>query len=178
MKRVFRWFRHCYERIKYGVSYRDAWNVDIWLADKLATCLENLDKNTISYPMQAEKLHSELCEILGRKYVPTEDELKMSSDKRNLKLYHEDLKTMIRLLREYDEDKCSMQNPFKFSLHWEFKDDPNHKGCSITNFVGTEEEKAETEKYREFEERKYEYRMKCFRDALKIVSLYLDHLWD
>ena len=178
MKRVFRWFRHCYERIKYGVSYRDAWNVDMWLADKLARCLENLEKNTISYPMRAENLHSKVCDILGEKYIPTEEEKKMSSDDRNLKLYHDDLKTMIRLLREYDEDTCSMKNPYKFSLHWEFKDDPNHKGCSITNFVGTEEEKEETEKYRKFEEEKYAYRMRCFRDALDIVNIYLEHLWD
>lgn len=178
MKRIFRWFRHCYERIKYGVSFRDAWNVDTWLADKLAKNIENLDKNTISFPTQAEELHGKLCEILGRKYVPTEDELKMSSDDRNLKLYHEDLKTIVRLLREYDEETCSMKNPHEFKLHWEFKDDPKHKGCSIMEFKGTEEEKAETEKYREYEEKIYNYRMKCLRDALQIVSIYIEHLWD
>ena len=49
--------RHIDERIKDGVSFKDAWNVDYWLADKCSKILMLLDKNTHSYPTCVEELH-------------------------------------------------------------------------------------------------------------------------
>lgn len=49
-KLVKRLPRHYYERMRYGVSFMDAWNLDSYLATVIARGSRQLSENAVGYP--------------------------------------------------------------------------------------------------------------------------------
>ena len=165
----FRWFKHCYQRIKYGVSYRDAWNVDFWFAETVKNILHMLEKNTHSYPdIQIKEYHQKCLEIMGE----TEPPIDWNKKDASYDVYLADLRRIQWLLSEYTSDPCSLKNEYEFKLELEFNDDGS------ATFKGSDEDHLETDRYlkREAEISKYKY--DCLHKAIRILDVYIDSLWD
>ena len=54
---------------------------------------------------------------------------------------------------------------------------PN-KGLYTIDFEGSDEEKAEAERYRQRENEIYKFRQDCLHKAMKIMEIYIEYLWD
>lgn len=86
MRKIIDFFRNikfCYQRIKWGWSEPDAWNVDMWFSRTVPQMLRYLRKTSHGCP----------CNMTMKQWQKT-------------------LYTMEFLLREADEDLCSMQNEY------------------------------------------------------------------
>ena len=170
---------HIDQRVKDGVSYRDAWNVDHWIPRTCSKILAHLAKNTHGFPPCAVELHKRVVgEVDGKKYRREKKYAGMNSDDHAWNVYLDDLKRMVFLFSESDEETCSKKNPYEFRLHWNFLDDPEHGDCRVLKFEGTEDEKAETEKYRQVEAELCKYRAECLHKAMKMLDIYIEYLWD
>ena len=186
-KNLKRWMEHIGEREELGVSFRDAWNIDLWLTDKTAKALGFLEKNTISFPNNANEMHRKLLEIdakyppyLVKSAEPNEEERKLSADDLSVKLYHDDIKRIKFLLEEYNEDTCSQKNQYQWNLemkHEKITEGP-HKGMYTLKFVGTKEQEEEAQRWRDRENEIDIYRSDCLHKAIKMLDLYIEHLWD
>lgn len=181
IKTLKRWDRHVSERIQDGVSYRDAWNVDSWLADKCAKILKHLEKDTISFPGECVKdFHEKALAVEGKKLEMTEEEKKLSTDDLCVKWYHEDLKRMIFLFNEYDDEKCTQKNQYKFELEMVHKKkiSENGKEYYTIEFEGTPEQKEEADRYNKRLFEIEQYQIDCLHKAIAIMNIYIIHLWD
>lgn len=165
----FKWMKHCYQRIKYGVSYRDAWNVDLWFAGTVRNILHFLEKNTHSYPnTRIRKYHQKCLKILGE----TEAPIDWNSEDAIYNTYIADLRKIQQLLSEYDLDNCSLKNEYEFKL--EIKHNPDN---SIT-LEGSPEDTEETNRFIEREKEISIYQHDCLHKAIKMLEVYIDDLVD
>ena len=166
-KTLQKYSRHNEERVKNGVSYRDAWNIDSWISEKCSIALRLLDKNTHSIPIDVEKLHKAVLEIDGKEFEPCD----LPKNERDIKWYHEDLNRMADLFEQYccDDDKCLLKNPYDWNLVWDGKN---------LEFRGTPEQQSQATKYEKRCEEIYQYRLDCLHKALKMLDVYIEELWD
>ena len=178
-KALQREVEHREQRVKDGVSFRDAWNVDYWVPKTCAKILAYLEEDAHGFPPCAVELHKRVIEeVDGKKYVVEDKYKDMNGDDHAWNVYKDDLKRMVFLFSEYDEETCSMKNPYEFRLHWDFVDDPKHDNYKRMEFYGTDEEKAETEKHRARRDEIDKYRSECLHKALKMLNIYIEYLWD
>ena len=159
-----RWIRHAYQRIRYGVSYKDAWNIDCWISDVVPKILEFLVENTHGYPTCVEELHGKICELEGTPKIT------ISGEDKEFETYNDDLRKIIFLLREYNEETCSIKNQETFITggnRW----DP-------LDYALTPKEKEQNKRWMNEENRIQTYRMDCLQKGLRMLSVYAPYLWD
>lgn len=83
IRKLFRNIKFCHQRIKWGWCEQDAWNMDVWFLNVAPQMLRYLRKTSHGCP----------CD--------------MTMEQWKITLY-----TMEFLLREADEDMCSMKNEY------------------------------------------------------------------
>ena len=185
VKAPWRWIKHAYQRIKYGVSYRDAWNVDLWMSQTMPKILEFLDKNTISYSPRAVALHNKLCEIDdGLEPVP-DDQKDNNSEDFLCPLFHKDIQRIGFLFNEYDKDRCSIQNPFDPEIKdgmvdfiWHPSDDPKRPEYKTLEIGSNQAQKDLWKKWSDEDQKINLYRIECLHKAIKMLDVYIEELWD
>ncbi len=204
-----RWNQHCEERISHGASYRDAWDVNWWLASAIPEALKHLREDMHGYPVCAIDLWNKLAEITGDEKMDeaaisdkvasadgkklTDADVKqilhgsdfMSDDTEKFngiddlrfKTWQKCIERLEFLFREYNENTCSMKNPYKFEWHYDWKP---IKGTSLTEMVwnGTDEQKAEHDRYSSRSIEIDLYRAECLHKAMKILEIFIEYLWD
>ena len=170
----FKWAKHAYQRVRYGFSYRDIWNIDTWFLEIVPNMLEKLAQTTHSYPYDSkiEEEHKELS------HSELED-LMVSN-------WKEKLKKMAEYLREANEPQKEI-NQYEDEL-FEFE---NKHNVFFVNVEAHKEELQEKLNEKEFQEYKElrekwfkrlleveEYKRKCLKNGLEMFVENFQDLWD
>lgn len=162
----------CYQRITLGYCDRDLWNIDDWFLSLIPEMLIKFNKTRHSFP------------VLG-----TEDD-----DKRWSLI----LRKIAHLLRESNEDTCSLKNPYEKEYDKaleEFSKTYGVLGRKLLTKEEREKEKKEhvkishtlndvpkyreiVENYFEYEKKIAKYRSDCKTKAIKLFNKYFWDLWD
>ena len=61
MRKLFRYFKHLYQRMRYGVSSRDAWSLDSHIRNILARGIDYILVESDKYVVRSEKEKRNLC---------------------------------------------------------------------------------------------------------------------
>jgi len=178
------------QRAKRGFSDCDVWSIDYWFIDVMPKMLSQLMENSNSCP--------ELDEEGNRIEYGSAKE----SEEVYVKRWKDILSRMIFLLREMDEDTCSMKNPYSEELHSyqrEFRAKHGRLGDGLKSKEQLEEEKRSglytllgprddpemadgynevNEKYMDFERKKGAYMLSCKDEFFELFSKYFYDLWD
>ena len=172
--------RHCIQRIERGWSFRDAWNIDYWLAEKLSGIIGELERCTHGYPNEALDLHAKCRKIdfLAGKDVVGKRRKSESLENYKVRVYSHDLKRMAFLFGEYDETRCSKKNPIKPIFKYHYEPVPGKKGCSSMVDDCNPAEKRINERWHKKESELCKYRSDCLHIALKMLDIYIQSLWD
>ena len=166
--------------------------IDLW--NKLAeiTGDEKMDEAAISAEIAAK--HGLKKKGKGKKAITVEDIRKSSDvkalifdndddefsseiDKIRFETWKKALERLEFLFREYNDDTCSMKNPYKFEWHYDWKPCKDGK-CREMVWAGTDEEKAEHDRYMDRAMEIDRYQSECLHKALKITEIFIEHLWD
>ena len=176
--------QHQDERIKDGVSFKDAWNVDAWLADKCSKILRILKENTHSFPSDEKRYHDKFLELDEKPQEMSDDDYDKLTEGEKSRLcqkwFAEDLERMAFLFEQWLDDKCAEKNQYDFKLHFKFtpiKEGPD-KGLSRLDFEGTQAERDETDKHSARELEIEAYKSKCLHKAISMLNIYIETLWD
>ena len=122
IRNLFRNIKFCHQRIKWGWCEQDAWNMDVWFLNVAPQMLRYLCKTSHGCP----------CDMTMKQWKKT-------------------LYTMEFLLREADEDMCSMKNEY------------------------------DVKQPKQYQKRMLEiarYREDCKDKAFNMMKKYFYHLWD
>ena len=181
------------QRAKRGYADVDVWNMDSWFINTAYKIMKKLRKNHMGYPgsfdFPDEKVSFYAINNEGEKTDGSVDGEKMWNDI---------LDRMISLLRDMDEEKCTMKNPYEkewFQAHKEFTKKYGIAGEKLRTEAEKEKEKetgsrrvylpGDVPEYRDIvdkylgKEREIsEYRNQCKNEFFELFSKYFWDLWD
>lgn len=164
-----------YQRIRYGYCYRDTWSIDQWFLTVVPNMIHDLRVNSHGYP--------------GFFEGPEEE---------NIRKWDRILKRMEFLFREANEDTCRKKNPYE-AEHNLAQEAFEAKYGMFGEKLKTEEEIAR--EMREHKHRLYmmddvpeyaeiskkwlaaegelrEYRDRCLKQGMELMTKYFRNLWD
>lgn len=164
IKDFFQERRYRRQRAKRGWSVKDTWNIDYWFLNILPQMLEYLKEHHIGFPVDIQReyvnSHREELNMTYEEYCvwPSDKnsdgyKLRERTDEACNRLWNEILDRMIFLLKEANEETCSVKNLY------EEESRENH-----SEFIG-----------------KYgadEYRDRCKTEAINLFNKWFWNLWD
>ena len=200
------WNKHCEERVENGVSFRDSWDIHWWIVRVMPEVLKLLREGLHGYPTCSIDLWNKLAEITGDEKIDEaaiSAELAKKSDGKKITLtpaevkklavsaddesfsklddfrfnaWKKSLERLEFLFRECNDDACTMKNPHKFE--WHFGSKPCGHGLSELVWTGTDDERAEHDKYMDCAMEIEKYQSECLHKAMKILEVFIEYLWD
>ena len=166
--------KHCIQRIEHGWSFRDAWDIDLWLAGKLSGLVAELERNTHSYPDAALDLHKKCRDV---DFLTNKDPVVKRRNGEDIvdykmRVYSHDLQRMSFLFREYDKDRCSKQNQITPIFKYHTVPVKGKKGCVEMVDDCSPAEKRINERWRKKESELYKYRSDHHHIALNQSTMH------
>ena len=164
-----------YQRLRYGYCYRDTWSIDQWFLTVVPNMIHDLRINSHGYPGSFEGLEEE-----------------------NIQKWNRILKRMEFLFREANEDTCRKKNPYE-KEHDLAREEFTVKYGMFGEKLKTEEEIARekrehthrlymmsdvpeyaeiSEKWLAAEGELREYRDRCLKQGMVLMTKYFWNLWD
>lgn len=166
----FRWLKHAYQRVRYGFSYRDVWNIDFWFLEVVPNMLEELANTTISYPYDSKVY---------------EENPKMSQEKIEEIMFNnwkDKIRKIAEYLREANEPQKEINQYWDEYCNFEKKHDIFMLNIDDIKNKLTKEELQEYERLREkWFKRSMEiekYKQECLNKGLEMFSENFTNLWD
>lgn len=174
-----KWFarnlKYCWQRIRYGYCDHDVWVTAHWFLHVVPSMLEEMSENTYGCPTNLNENGEQTA--LGEFYAANR-RLYLSEDEQDetMKAWRRILTETARLLREADEDSCSMKN--QYEDEW-FKvleaDEEKHGLMEMFNHDTSPELKSA---YYAEEDKIFAYRDECKNAGLAMFSKWFWNLWD
>ena len=166
----FRWLKHAYQRVRYGFSYRDVWNIDFWFLEVVPNMLEELANTTIGYPYDS-KVYEENPEMSQEQI----EEIMFNN-------WKDKLRKIAEYLREANEPQKEINQYWNEYYNFEEKHDIFLLDSDDIKNKLTEEELQEYERLREkWFKRSMEiekYKQECLNKGLEMFSENFMNLWD
>lgn len=105
IKEFFRGIKVIYQRARYGLSYRDVWNLEAYVADVLANGCATLVNIGSGYPYGTtyEDWHNELCRFvkIARDYVDEPWYLNNTYSTHSYEIGEENYKEFMKFINKY-----------------------------------------------------------------------------
>lgn len=189
LKRMCRDVKCAYQRIRYGYCFRDVWNIDIWFLNVVPNMLENLKEDTCGYPPGPDSFSQAVGGV---------DDESNGQYESGMKKWKDTLSQMIFLLREANEDTCTLMNTYKKEYDKafdEFGEKYGHFGEKLKKPEEKEEERkkgystlytpSDVPEYKEIcdlyfneESALDRYRSACKDEGLELFKKWFWNLWD
>lgn len=176
---TIKWFarniKYCWQRVRYGYCDHDVWDTAHWFLHLVPSMLEEMSENAHGFPSNLNEDGEQTA--FGKAYAAKKRlYLNESEQDEFMKVWQEILTETARLLREANEDNCSMKNRYEEGYRKALDDDEKKYG--FEEMFNHDSSPELTSAYFAEEEKIFAYREECKNAGLALLSKWFWHLRD